>query len=48
MIETTLHYTLVVHLPSLVIGVGLGVMLAALIALAWTTYARQHRWRASA
>ena len=35
MTEATLHYTVLIHLPSLTIGVGLGVILAALGLLAW-------------
>ena len=34
MTEATLHYTVLIHLPSLTIGVGLGVILAALGVLA--------------
>ena len=34
MTEATLHYTILLHLPSLAIGVGLGVILSALGGLA--------------
>ena len=42
MTEATLHYTILLHLPSLAIGVGLGVILAALGMLASLVY-RQER-----